>query len=185
MLCESNGIYINHTLLKILHYVFYFQYAEFLGGGGRSGLINLMHCFFQMCTSKIQRRSGLKSSDKKNMIKANKAVLNKEMGHLAAAKQYNVPRSVLCDYVRSNWDSFQATLSKLGRKPIIPPVLEERSVENLLLIERKYFGCTRDDVGSLDFQLAVQNKIPSQFSIAKAAAGKDWFKLFFCKQAQR
>jgi hypothetical protein len=26
-----------------------------------------------------------------------KAVRNKEMGHLAAAKQYNVPRSTLCD----------------------------------------------------------------------------------------
>ena len=56
-------------------------------------------------------------------------LLNKEMGYLAAAKKYNVPRSTLCDYVRSNWDPFQATQSKLGRKPIIPPALEEKLVE--------------------------------------------------------
>jgi len=61
----------------------------------------------------------------------------------------------------------------LGRKPTIPPALEEKLVEYLLLIERKYFGCTRDDVRGVDFQLNVQNKIPSPFSIAKEAADKD------------
>ena len=86
-----------------------------------------------------------------------------------------MPRSTLYDYVRSNWDPFQATQSKLGRKPIIPPALEEKLV-GYLLIERKYVGCTRDDVRRLAFQLAVQNKIPSPFSVAKEAAGKDWFE---------
>jgi len=71
---------------------------------------------------------------------------------------------------------FQATQSKLGRKPIIPPALEEKLVECLLLIERKYFGCIRDGVRRLAFELDVQDKIPSPFSIAKEAAGKDWFK---------
>ena len=80
-------------------------------------MINLMNYFFQMSASIIQRRSGLKSWDTENMIKSIKAVRNKEMGYLAAAKKYNVPRSTLCDYVRSNWDPFQATQSKLGRKP--------------------------------------------------------------------
>jgi len=89
-----------------------------------------------------------------------------------------VPRSTLCDYVRSNWDPFQATQLKLGRKPIIPAALEEKLVEYLVLIEQKYFGCTRDDVRRLAFQLAVQNKIPNPFSIAREAAGKDWFKRF-------
>jgi hypothetical protein len=68
------------------------------------------------------------------MIKSIKAVRNKEMGYLAAAKQYNVPRSTLCDYVRSNSDPFQDTQPKLGRKPIIPAALEEKPVEYLLLI---------------------------------------------------
>ena len=119
------------------------------------------------------------------MIKAIKAERNKEMGYLAAAKKYNVPRSTLCDYVRSNWDRFQATQSKLGRMPIIPPALEEKLVEYLVLIERKYFGCTRDDVRRLAFQLAVRNKIPSPFSIAREAAGKDWFKCFMKRHSDK
>jgi hypothetical protein len=63
-------------------------------------------------------------------------------------------------------------------KPIILPALEEKFVDYLLLIERKYFGCTRDDIRRLAFQLAVQNKIPNPFSIATEAAGKDWYKRF-------
>jgi len=136
-----------------------------------------MNCFFNISVSKIQRRSGLKSWDTENPIQATKAVCNKEMGYLAPAKKYNLPRSTLYDYVCSNWDPFQATQSKLGHKPIIPPTLEEKLVEYLLVSERKYFGCTRDDVRRLAFQLAIQNKIPSPFSIAKEAAGKDSFKL--------
>jgi hypothetical protein len=78
-----------------------------------------------MSASKIQRRSCLKSWDKESIIKAIKAVRNKEMGYLAAAKLHNVPRSTLYDYVRSNWDPFPATQSNLGRKLIIPPALED------------------------------------------------------------
>jgi len=85
-------------------------------------------------------------------------------------------RSTLHYYVRSNWDPFQAIQSKLGRKPFIPPALEEKLVEYILLIDRKYFGCTRDDVRRLALQLSVQNKIPSPFSITKEAASKDCFK---------
>jgi hypothetical protein len=90
-----------------------------------------------MSASKIQRRSGLKSWDTESLMQAIKAVCNKEMGYLAAAKKYKLPRSTLYDYVCSNWDPFQATQSKLGHKPIIPPALEEELVEYLLLIERK------------------------------------------------
>jgi hypothetical protein len=88
-------------------------------------------------------------------------------------KKHYVSRSTLCDYVRSNWDPFQATKSKLGRKPIIPPTLEENIVEFLLLIERKYFGCAREGVRRLAFLLAVQNKIPNPFLIAKGTADID------------
>ena len=110
------------------------------------------------------------------MIQAIKAVCNKEMGYLAVAKIYTLPRSTLYDYVRSNLDPLQTTQSKLGRKPIISLVLEEKFVEYLQLSERKYFGHTRDDVRRLAFEVAVQNKIPSTFSAAKEAAGKHWFK---------
>jgi len=110
------------------------------------------------------------------MIVAIKAVCNKETGYLAAAKKYDLPHSTIYDYVRSNWDAFQATQSKFGRRPIIPPAPEEKLIKYLLLIERKYFGFTRDDVRRQAFQSAVHDKILIPFSIAREAAGKDWFK---------
>jgi len=56
------------------------------GGGGGAGLTNLMNWFFKMSASKTHRRSGLNLWDTENMIQAIKAVCNKEMGYLAAAK---------------------------------------------------------------------------------------------------
>jgi hypothetical protein len=47
----------------------------------------------------------------------------------------------------------------LGRKPIIPPALEEKLVQYPLLIERKYFGYTRDDVRRLAFQFDVRGSV--------------------------
>jgi hypothetical protein len=61
-------------------------------------------------------------------------------------------------------------------KPIILPPLVKKLVEYILLTERTYLGCTRDNVRSLAFQLAVQNKILIPFSIVKKSAGKGWFK---------
>jgi len=63
------------------------------------------------------------------MKQAIKVVCNKEIGYLAAAKVYDLPLSTLYDYVRSNWDPFQATQSKLGSRPIILPALEGKLVE--------------------------------------------------------
>jgi hypothetical protein len=40
-----------------------------------------------MSASKMQRRSGLKSWEKENMMKVIKAECNKEMGYLAAANE--------------------------------------------------------------------------------------------------
>jgi len=88
-----------------------------------------MNCFFKVFASKIQRRSGLKSWDKENMIQAIRVECSKEMAYLAAAKKYDLPLSTLYDYVRSNWDPFQTTQSKLGCRPIILPALEEKLVE--------------------------------------------------------
>jgi len=53
------------------------------------------------------------------------------------------------------------------------------------LIERKYFGCTRDDVRRLAFQLAAQNKIRSPFSTAKEAVVKDWFKRYMKRHSDK
>ncbi|KAJ4428279.1 hypothetical protein ANN_24296 [Periplaneta americana] len=69
-----------------------------------------------------------------------KAIREKIMGYLAASKRFNVPRSTLFDYVRSNSEPTKAVKSKLGRKPILPASLEEKLVDYELMMERKYFG---------------------------------------------
>jgi hypothetical protein len=73
----------------------------------------------------------------------------------------------------------------LGLKLIIPPALEQKFVEYLLLTERKYFGYTRDDVRRQVFQLAVQNKISNPFSIATETADKDWFNRFMKRHSDK
>ncbi|KAJ4447454.1 hypothetical protein ANN_09461 [Periplaneta americana] len=100
------------------------------------------------------------------------------MGYLVASKRFNVPRSTFCDYVWSNSEPTKAVKSKLGRKPTLPASLEEKLDDYVLIMERKYFGCTRNYVKRLAYQLAKQNNIPNQFSIVKEVAGKDWFKRF-------
>ncbi|KAJ4438970.1 hypothetical protein ANN_14924 [Periplaneta americana] len=70
-----------------------------------------------------------------------KAILRKKrMGYLAASKRFNVPPSTLFDYVRSNSEPTKAVKSKLGRKPILPASLEEKLVDYVLMMERKYLG---------------------------------------------
>ncbi|KAJ4440909.1 hypothetical protein ANN_10757 [Periplaneta americana] len=67
-------------------------------------------------------------------------VREKIMGYLVASKRFNVPRSTLFDYVRSISEPTKAVKSKLGRKPILPASLEEKLVDYVLMMERKYFG---------------------------------------------
>jgi len=120
-----------------------------------------------MSASKIQRRSDLNSWDTENMIQVIKAVCNKQMGYLTAAKNITclvLHHTIIFAQIRA---LFKPPSTKLGRKSIISAALEKKLVECILLIERKYFGCTRDDVRSLSFQLAVENKIPVHFQSPK------------------
>jgi hypothetical protein len=55
----------------------------------------------------------------------------------------------------------EAAQSKTGDMQIFAPALEEDVVEYLLLMERKQFGCIRNDVIGSTFQSAIQNKIPN------------------------
>ncbi|KAJ4430442.1 hypothetical protein ANN_22658 [Periplaneta americana] len=52
-------------------------------------------------------------------------------------------------------------------------------------MERKYFGCARNDVKRLAYQLTKENNIPNQFSIVKEVAGRDWFKRFMQRHNQK
>lgn len=75
--------------------------------------------------------------------------------------------------------------SKLGCRPIISPALEEKLSACLLLLERKYCGCTQHDVRRLDFQFAAQNTIPNPFSAAKGAKGRNLFKRFMKRHGDK
>jgi hypothetical protein len=99
-----------------------------------------------MSASTSQRRSGLKSWDKEDMVKAIRAVRNKEVRYL------QLPRSVVFPVLRC---AIMYTEIPTLLKPCcqnISQALEEKLLVCLLLLERKYFGRTRDDVRRLDFQ---------------------------------
>jgi hypothetical protein len=51
------------------------------------------------------------------------------MRYLAVSKEQNFPHSSLINSVHSSSDPSQVIQSKLGRKPIIPQVIEQKRVE--------------------------------------------------------
>ncbi|KAJ8935558.1 hypothetical protein NQ318_019542 [Aromia moschata] len=113
-----------------------------------------------------------------NMRRAVEAVQQKRMGYLAASKRFNVPRTSLYRYCRKVENIDHMKQAPLGRKPVLPPELEQELVDYLLIMEAKLFGLTRIDVRSLAYQLAVRNNLPHPFSILHGAAGKDWLRRF-------
>lgn len=113
------------------------------------------------------------------MQQAIQAVKGKEMGYLKAAQTFTVPRSTLFRLVnKANTTPVEATDIKLGRRPVLSKNLEAKLVDYLLLMEKKFFGLTRQDVKTLAYQLAVQNDLPNPFSSEKETAGRKWLKLF-------
>jgi hypothetical protein len=60
------------------------------------------------------------------MKRAVEAVLNKEMVLLKASKTFNVPRSTIKDYVKSNGRNTVEAL--IGRKPVLLTDVEEEMV---------------------------------------------------------
>lgn len=112
-----------------------------------------------MATSSPKRRKQWNEGD---MAKAIESVRNKHMGYLAAAKVFKVPRTTL--FRLCNIEGPPATVSKtkLGKKPVLSPKLEEELVRYLLIMDQKFFGMTRRDARSMAFQLA----------------GKHWFSSF-------
>jgi outer membrane biogenesis lipoprotein LolB len=65
------------------------------------------------------------------VVKAITAVCNKEMGYLAASKKYNVPLSILCDYIHSNSGPSQAIqLASQNTVPNTFSVVKEAASKN-------------------------------------------------------
>ncbi|GBP55030.1 Tigger transposable element-derived protein 1 [Eumeta japonica] len=86
-------------------------------------------------------------------------------------------RSTLKRLVKDSEESLDSLVHKpLGRKPILPPELEEKLVEYILIMEAKYYGLTRMDVRRMVYQLASKNNLPNHFK--NEVAGRAWLDLF-------
>lgn len=128
-----------------------------------------------MATSLIKKRKRWCSDD---MQKAIEAVRSKSLGYLAAAKRFSVPRATLFRLCNTEGNPETVCKTKLGKKPVLTPELENELVQYLLIMDQKFFGLTRRDVRSMAFQLARRNNLPHPFSLLRESAGKDWFSSF-------
>jgi hypothetical protein len=101
------------------------------------------------------------------------------MGLNKAEKIFNIPKTSLRRYVnRKTKTPEEAVETKSGRKPVFSSEMEKELVENLLFMETRLFGLTRQDVRKLAFQLATKNNLKNGFSQLKDITGKDWLYAF-------
>lgn len=88
------------------------------------------------------------------------------MGFLKASETFNLPRSTLKDYVKSNGRNTVEAL--IGRKPALPTEVEE-FVRYCLVMEHKYYGLCAKDVKRVAYTVAIRNGVrhPSLFKREK------------------
>ncbi|XP_063216887.1 uncharacterized protein LOC134527855 isoform X1 [Bacillus rossius redtenbacheri] len=119
------------------------------------------------------------------MAKAICAVREKKMGYLKASKVFQVPRATLFRLANNKvLDTKKAASTKLGRKPLFTPELEEELVKYLVEMEAMFYGLTSKDVCILAFQLAVRNNLAHPFG-QNDKAGKDWFHGFMTRNKDK
>lgn len=137
------------------------------------------HFYFQMPRASVTPSAAKKRKtwDPDNMKMAIEAVRNKTMGYKKAVKAFSVPKSTLKCLVNDSEQCLESLVSKpLGRKPILPPILEKKLVEYILLMESNYYGLTRMDVRRMAYQLALKNNIANNFR--NDIAGRAWLDHF-------
>ncbi|CAH1977399.1 unnamed protein product [Acanthoscelides obtectus] len=88
-----------------------------------------------------------KQYNEQDMARAIKAVREKTMGYLKAARSFNVPRTTLFRLSRDGTVTPEsAAVTKLGRKCILGSKLEKELVEYILAMESKFYGLTSQDM---------------------------------------
>jgi len=76
-----------------------------------------------------------------------------------------VPQTTLECYVKDRQKSASETVkTKLVRKQVLLCETENDLAEHCLLMERKFFGLTMADVMHLAYQLAVRNRVETNFA---------------------
>jgi hypothetical protein len=98
-------------------------------------------------------------------------VLNKEMELLKTSRTFNLPRSIIKDYVKSNGKNTVEAL--IGRKQLLPTEEEEELVQYCLVMGHKYYGLCAKDVKCMANSLAIRYGARHPFSREKETAGEN------------
>ena len=112
------------------------------------------------------------------MIRAVKAVRNKEMGYLKASKVFGVPNGTVERYVKSDKNPEELVKVSIDRKPILSEQLENELVQYALAMEQRFYGLRSGDIKRMAFQLAFRNRLPHPFNGVTKSAGIKWLRLF-------
>nr|CAH7719070.1 unnamed protein product [Callosobruchus chinensis] len=125
-----------------------------------------------------------KNWDPLAMVKAVKAVRNKEMGYLKASTFFNLPKGTVERYSKSDKSPEELVKLSIGRKPVFSKELENDLVKYALAMEQRFYGLRSGDMKRMAFQLAFRNKIPHPFNGVSKSAGKKWLRLFLKRHPQ-
>lgn len=119
-----------------------------------------------------------------DMLNAIFSVQGKNKTLSEAARCFNVPKATLFRML-AKCDIEPPILAKeqLGRKPTLPLQIENELVKYCLLMEKKFYGLTQNDIRRMAYQLAVRNGISNNFN--NGIAGRAWFDHFMNRHNQQ
>lgn len=119
------------------------------------------------------------------MMRAVKAVRNREMGYKNAAKYLEVPKGTLERYVKNFEKTTESLVNvRMGRKPTLPQHLEDLLVKYCVEMDSRFYGLRRRDIKKMVFQLAIKNGLNHPFSYRQQCAGDKWLRRFLRRHTQ-
>ncbi|KAI4468483.1 tc5 transposase dna-binding domain [Holotrichia oblita] len=119
------------------------------------------------------------------MMRAVKAVRNREMGYKKAAKYFEVPKGTLERYVKNSEKTVESLVNvRMGRKPTLPQHLEDLLVKYCVEMDSRFYGLRRRDIKKMAFQLAIKNGLNHPFSYRQQCAADKWLKGFLRRHTQ-
>lgn len=119
------------------------------------------------------------------MMRAVKAVRNREMGYKKAAKYFEVPKGTLERYVKDSEKTAESLVNvRMGRKPTLPQHLEDLLVKYCVEMDSRFYGLRRRDIKKMAFRLAIKNGLNHPFSYRQQCAGDKWLRGFLRRHTQ-
>ena len=116
------------------------------------------------------------------MQQATEAVNSRKMSYRQAAKQYSVPKTILCRKVKKSLLNLGTNNTKKknmgGFKNVLSVAQEEESKKHIKCMDDAFYYLTTRDICSLVFEFCSKNKIPNPFNQVKQSAGRDFIYNF-------